>query len=92
MTASQALAFLKNVADDSSLAESVRKAGLDGVASVAKGAGYDCSLEEIQTVISQVRGDAVKLSDDMLDAVAGGVNNADLLSFLDDMSSLDDLF
>lgn len=91
MTTSQALAFLKNVADDSALAESVRTAGLDGVESVARGAGYDCSLEEIQTVVAQVRGDAVELSDDMLDAVAGGVNNADLLSFLDDLNSLDDL-
>jgi len=91
MTSSQALAFLKHVAEDETLSQQVRQGGTAGIESVAREAGYECSLDEIKNVIAQVRGESMQLSDDMLDAVAGGLNTTDLSTFIEDLSSFDDL-
>ncbi len=73
MSKESARAFYEKVKSDSKLADEVTKRGSDltddDMVNIAKGAGFDCTADELDEVGEEL---GSELSDSDLDAVAGG--------------------
>ena len=79
MSEEQLKAFLEKVKTDTSLQEKLKAAASpDAAVEIAKDAGFAITTEDIQSMQSQSQSQSGEVSDDELEAAAGGCSLANL--------------
>jgi len=78
MSKKDALTFLKQIAENQELMDTVKSAGKNGVLKVSEKMGYYVTMEELITVTKAIKGIKGELSDDQLDIVTGGLSTREI--------------
>ena len=78
MTKKDALAFLNRLSKDEALSKRVKATGKEGIAAIAREEGLSLTLEEIESVVREIKGSSDELSDDLLEMVVGGLSVSDI--------------
>jgi len=89
MTRKDAFAFLKNIAENADLLAEVTMAGKGRIPEIAAASGYSVTMDELRSVLEEIKGEGTELTDDDLEAVVGGVRMEDLTKWA--ASNLDKL-
>ncbi len=74
MSKKDAMVFLNRLAEDKAFAQQVKDAGKDQIPELAREAGYSFTLDELESIVGEIKGDKDELSDDLLERVVGGLN------------------
>lgn len=83
MSKRDALAFLNRLAEDKALAQQVKDASKEHLPDLARETGYSFTLEELESIVGEIKGDKDELSDDLLEMVVGGLNIQNVESWMD---------
>jgi len=74
MSKKDAIAFLNQLTENKTLARQVKDSGKEQIPELAREAGYSFTLEELESIIGEIKGDKDELSDELLEMVVGGLN------------------
>lgn len=83
MSRKDAFAFLRKSADDERLQNKLREGGKDAILPIAVEEGFSFSMQELNEVSREIKGDTEELSDDLLEIVVGGISLDDAASWFE---------
>lgn len=83
MSKKDVIVFLNRLAEDKAFAQQVKNVGKKQIPELAGEAGYSFTLEELESIAGEIKGDKDELSDDLLEMVVGGLNIQNVESWMD---------